>query len=159
MSQLLEFVPFILCQSDIQSGGNKLLKWCCRFLQHCIQHGVMFVVENPRRSKLWLMPPIIKIMRKCSVCDVDYCQYGEAWQKRTRLLCFNVDLSVLMICKPKKGVCSATRRPHTRLSGGAPKGLWKTQLAEAYPLPLCVHIASVLGPKIHGLHTGPPGPP
>ena len=49
--------------------------------------GAFGVLENPWRSFLWGQPCVARALTRLGFDDVilDFCQYGTAWQKRTRL--------------------------------------------------------------------------
>ena len=49
--------------------------------------GSYGIAENPWRSFLWSQPPIIVATKRLALEDyiLDFCQFGEPWQKRTRL--------------------------------------------------------------------------
>ena len=49
--------------------------------------GAFGVLENPWRSFLWRQPRVERTLENLRFKDVilDFCQYGTAWQKRTRL--------------------------------------------------------------------------
>ena len=72
--------------------ANKLLcvcLWLCRYL---CRANVGWVLENPGYSYLWDVPEIRRLSRRDNIAFdfLDFCQFGERWRKRTRLLYFNV---------------------------------------------------------------------
>eukprot|EP00972_Heterocapsa_arctica_P077371 11411369-Heterocapsa_arctica.AAC.1 len=56
-------------------------------------------------------------MRNVHDFDFDYCAYGAAWRKRTKLMYVHVDMSPCALRCTGKGKCSFTHRPHVRLEG------------------------------------------
>jgi len=81
---------------------------------------------------------------------VDYCQFGRAFRKRTKVLFWNLrdshDRAIL--CKPQKvdgvSLCSSTDRPHEELSGAAQRGGFKTRQGEEYPEQFAELLAKLL---------------
>lgn len=113
----------------------------CHVLQLALQLHVPFTMENPSRSRLWLCPAVLRIMRRRFVqtVDVTYCVFGTAWKKPTKILGVHLDLSILEMhyCRgSKRGLCLFTGRPHLALMGQT-NGVWRTKLAEPYPKALC----------------------
>eukprot|EP00974_Lingulodinium_polyedra_P026534 2559866-Lingulodinium_polyedra.AAC.1 len=70
------------------------------------------------------MPGILHVTAyaACSVIRTDYCQFGTAWQKPTRLLGIHIGLSALArTCQWGKGnCCSRTGKRHVQLCGKCP---------------------------------------
>ena len=54
----------------------------------CFDHNVPWSVENPAGSFLWLMPPMINLVRKCraSRIELDMCRFGSPRMKPTALV-------------------------------------------------------------------------
>ena len=120
---------------------NVLMYFSCHVLQLALQLHVPFTMENPSRSRLWLCPAVLRIMRRRFVqtVDVTYCVFGTAWKKPTKILGVHLDLSILEMhyCRgSKRGLCLFTGRPHLALMGQT-NGVWRTKLAEPYPKALC----------------------
>ena len=102
-------------------------------------------LENPTTSLLFQAPPIAAIRRlnKCQDINLDFCQYGARWRKRTKIIALNVgDLQQLRrLCSDKHGACSAAQQVHIQLQGAAPGGQPWTKVAEPYPPRLAREIA------------------
>ena len=119
--------------------GNVLLRFSCRVLLLAVQYRMPFTLENPKTSRIWLTPPLLRILRNrcCVVCDVDFCMFGTRWRKPTRVLSVHLALDGLQqyrCCGTKRGPCSRTGKPHVPLIGQDATGRWLTQLAQSYPL-------------------------
>ena len=46
--------------------GNRMVRWLVRIIKSCIKHRVPITVENPLTSRIWLAPPLQKLLGKCS---------------------------------------------------------------------------------------------
>ena len=113
--------------------GNQLFSFTLRLLRLCNQFRVPFVLENPKSSLAWSMPPMNKFRYKCSpqTIDLDYCQFGEPWRKPTKFLYNFIDLSSLALqCQPHNDRCSRSKRPHIRLTGLDERGIFWTLRAQ-----------------------------
>ena len=97
----------------------------------CLDHDVVFWVENPSLSWLWRQAGTLSwddILADRRVGDwvLDYCRFGTPWRKRTR---FRTSGQL----KGQKCVC-VCQRPHVQLRGHCKsKGVLYTKLAEPYP--------------------------
>ena len=127
------------------ASGIQQAKWTIALVQHCLTHDVAVTIENPRDSRLRLLPPMQRLAKLGQCSEVHYCQCGTPWRKATKLLSFNCDLSaVSKLCRPVKGLCSCSGKPHVTLSGRDPQGVLYTARASPYPKPLCKAIARQL---------------
>ena len=56
-------------------------------VETCCKMGMAVSVENPAASVMWHHPKWLRLARKFDVqfTDLDYCQYGMGYRKRTRL--------------------------------------------------------------------------
>ena len=101
-------------------------------------------------SRLWVLPPMMKLLKKpqVHVVDVDFCQFGTRWRKSTKLVFGNVQAEALEgLAKRRchgRGCCSRTGKPHIVLSGTAPNGKFWTLIAQPYPKQLCDMIVQAL---------------
>ena len=62
-----------------------------------------FAMENPARSRIWLLCPSVKWLlkrRNVSFETVHYCAFGTRWKKPTSFLGTHLDLSVLSRMTP-----------------------------------------------------------
>ena len=75
--------------------GNRLAKLTLKLIGLCLQHHVLWVVENPRSSRLFILPQFEKLMMRTDVevVDLDMCQFGLCdpvsmlkFRKATRLV-------------------------------------------------------------------------
>ncbi len=124
--------------------GNELLRFSIRIMSLCERFHIPYAVENPFSSYAWSMPPMLKFIRRFRPFQIrlDFCQFGEAWQKPTQLLGNFWDPSDLqLVCQPEGGVCSASSRPHVRLTGTDTSGTFMTLKAQPYPLKMAEMVA------------------
>ena len=116
--------------------GNLLLLWSVRLFRLCADRGIAVILENPKSSLAWQMPPIVRILQRhdVSLVHLDHCQFGELWKKPTFLMACNIDISCLHIqCHTMQGRCSRTKRPHIPLLGVDYDGTFMTLKAQPYP--------------------------
>lgn len=127
--------------------GNNLLRFTLRIIACCEHLHIPYALENPLSSYAWSMPPMQKFVRKFSPLEavLDFCQYGEAWQKPTRILGNFWPVSELhRRCNSQGGVCSRTLLPHVRLTGTDAHGMFLTLKAQPYP----EQLASLVAQKV-----------
>ena len=120
--------------------GNNLFFFTMRILQLCQSRRIPYILENPLTSMAWEMPPLVDFCQEFlpSVCDLDFCCYGEIWKKPTRLLFNFIDISSLAKrCQGTHLRCSNTKRPHRALVGTDSAGVFWTLRAQPYPWALC----------------------
>ena len=104
-------------------------------------HGVPGSLENPAASRIYRLKSYEFFCQRAHVKNhtLDFCCFGTAWRKRTRLFSWHCDLSsISRRCLSKKGICDRTGLPHVILKGCEPdsKRFW-TAIAEPYPRNLC----------------------
>ena len=139
--------PLGLAQLDTEKDrlqvamGNTLLKVSCCIFHTCVRLELPVTLENPSTSILWLTPQItfLQSRRVVHLCVTDFCMWGKPWRKRTAFLYAHINLDVLAArrCTGTPGICARTKRPHVRLQGRSPNGIFWTKIAEPYPRPLC----------------------
>ena len=118
--------------------------------KHFHRLGLPWIIENPKASKMWWVPPMRRLAASKGVCEItcDFCQYGKPWRKRTTFLCGNVPADTLhrinRTCQGKHGICSATHNRHFQLTGSSPEGISWTRIAQPYPTKLCYGLAHAL---------------
>ena len=120
-----------------------------------------YVLENGVRSKLWEVQSIQEALLATKAISVttEYCCFrleadSEAvapWRKSTRFEGTLPGLETLGYrrCRSVR-LCDITGRPHIRLSGQNEAGVWRTKLAEPYPVGLCdavAHLACAHGAR------------
>ena len=131
--------------------GNKIMRALVKMMNAFVESRTPFVLENPRSSRMWHLPPVRRIAA-CSLSRFvwsDFCQFGTAWRKRTGFLCFNCSEALLdklesYQCSGSCGKCSRTGERHTLLTGSAPGGIPMTLLAQPYPPRLAKLLANIL---------------
>ena len=136
---------------DRVSLGNKLVLHSLRYIKLCVKHGVPCFLENPLTSRLWLVPPLQCLIRRCStVLTFDHCQYGSPYRKPTKVLCWNIDASGLDCrCSPCEGLCSYSKQKHVQLSGSS-KGEFRTAWGSPYPLAFAEAVVRRIKSQISG---------
>ena len=125
--------------------GNDSLAFVASLIRLCLRCRVQVILENPGTSRLWITREMQELLPKASSNDlVDYCSFGTAWRKRTRLVSWSRGLSGLpALCCGKKGICSYSGKTHELLEGTS-KGVFKTAIASAYPRRMCKLVAKQL---------------
>ena len=131
--------------------GNRITRSLLKIMNALVQSGTAFVLENPRSSRIWHLPELVRIAncKRSRFVYSDYCQFGTAWRKRTGFLCFNCDEKLLdqlasHKCTGSCGRCSRTGTRHTLLTGSAPGGIPMTLLAQPYPPKLANLLGKIL---------------
>lgn len=126
--------------------GNQLFNFTMKILHLCEQYKIPYVLENPLTSMAWEMPPMMHFMEtfRPALCDLDFCMYGEAWQKPTRLLSNYIDIADLSFrCMGSHLRCSRSKRPHRALKGTDSNGVFWTLRAQPYPWQLAQKFAAL----------------
>ena len=117
--------------------GNLFMRFSAAVLTLCLKMMVPASMENPQRSRVWLCPPICKILRNklCFWQVTHYCAWGRVFKKATGFLSVHVQLQRLSlgVChSSKRGICQHTGNYHQHLCGRSATGQWLTKLAEPY---------------------------
>ena len=118
--------------------GNVLMRFSCWVLRLAISLHIPFTLENPHRSRLWICPPVLQILRRKVVVwkEIHFCAFGTPWKKPTRILRVHISLDILDWCRclsSKRGICNFSGKPHVPLAGQDSNGRWMTKIAEPYP--------------------------
>ena len=124
--------------------GNQLARFSASLLEHARFYRVPCTVENPAGSRLWILPPFLKLARtpEWRQIQTHFCMFGKPWKKATTFGGFFVDLTpAARLCKGR-AVCDRSKRPHQSCSGKAPDGRMWTKVAEPYPATLCNKLAA-----------------
>ena len=118
-------------------------------IETCLEHGIVFALENPATSRLWCFPPMTRALSDSRVKQVTFhaCRFGAASKKPT------------MIAGTLPGLCelgklchgTSTKHMHVKLSGtvtatfrGKTASVPKTVLAGAYTPELCAEISRLV---------------
>lgn len=136
------------CDQFKLDEGNQLFRFTMKLLQLCEDFHVPYILENPLTSMAWEMPPLVEFcnLHSPGFCDLDFCCYGEAWLKPTRLLYKYIDISPLGVrCLGSHLRCSRSKRPHRPLKGVDGNGVFWTLRAQPYPWELVLKFASFGG--------------
>lgn len=124
--------------------GNSHGDFCKEVIKACEKASVIFWLENPDTSFLWLQRGYRRFAAPDSnwVFRTDFCRYGTAWRKRTRVATNCTSLRGLrMLCTCKKG--------HLVLRGTHPtlRKPW-TAVAEPYPRGFCAVVGGALASEV-----------
>lgn len=120
--------------------GIELALFSSEVIRRCIAHGVPYVLENPRSSKLFMFEPLVT-----SICqgpnravDFEMCQFGEPYQKRTRVVT-SVDWldALARRCNHKTHDTWLKGQVKVLSKAGKPIYVNRTALAGAYPHEFC----------------------
>jgi hypothetical protein len=126
--------------------GNALMVFSASVLRTCARFLIPATMENPGRSRIWLCPPIARLLGRpgFSFNLTEFCMWGMRWRKSTAFLATNVDLGCFAAHRclgAKRGLCKRSGKPHLPLSGQRADGVWWTKVAEPYPPRLCRNVA------------------
>ena len=117
--------------------GNRLGVRVGWVIRTCRRYDIPVFLENPARSRLWMFPPIARLLSHCTQNDYfDHCQYGSSHKKSTRVAVWNFESQMpFEKCCGKRGLCSKTGAKHEPLSGIDPESHeFRTARASAYPV-------------------------
>jgi hypothetical protein len=126
--------------------GNKMLEVSLSLVRICQRSHIGVSLENPRRSRIWWTPPMLRALHRGSKVVVDFCTYGTPWQKATVFAVWNGHFleSLGQTCHRVGNMCSTSGLPHVRLQGTLPGGKNMTLVAEPYPIQLCADFAKLV---------------
>ena len=129
--------------------GNCTMRNAYRIATTGVKQGLPVILEQPCGSLMLHTPEHLKLAKHSSFkgFNLDQCQYGTRWRKRTTLCFWNTtDPSHLeQRCDSRTSVCSKTGKYHLQLMGKDPvSGRNWTSIAQHYPRPLCRGIAKLL---------------
>jgi len=129
--------------------ANLLTRSTFKIITSCCRAGIRVSIENPHNSLLWRCTAYQQWIQKFNVNSVvvDYCQFGEPYRKRTRLVTYDpeflLDDSFLEPLRRSCPGCSASHS-HVNLSGWRPRvegelspDMRPTKGTAAYPIALC----------------------
>ena len=128
--------------NDLSSleNGNRIMKAVINILNALTQACVPWILENPRSSRMWHLPEVVRLMRSkhAAFAVGDFCQYGTRWRKRTGYLCMHcsearVQKLLGKRCSGNNGSCSRTGCKHMLLQGSGVGGKPLTLIAQPYP--------------------------
>ena len=107
-----------------------------RLIKLCLQLGIPGYLENPRSSRLFRTPGVLKLVHegKAIYRDADLCQFGVPYKKPTRVLFWGIKVpeNVFARCTGSGGRCSKTGHKHINLRGKVGKRFLTTEAA-MYP--------------------------
>lgn len=123
-----------------EETGIELALFTCEVIRRCNSHGIPYALENPRSSKLFMFEPLVM-----SICqgpnqavDFEMCQFGEPYQKRTRIITSVGWLNHLARrCNHKTHSTWLKGQVQTLSKVGKPVYVNRTALAGAFPYDFC----------------------
>jgi len=124
--------------------GNSLARFSFGLLALARRLQLPATMENPKGSRLWILPPARQASLWSEYCciDTDFCQWGKPWKKGTRFIGVNIDLLPLARVCTGRSTCCRTGKPHQSLTGIDPAtGRFWTAVAEPYPKALALSLA------------------
>ena len=131
--------------------ANRCVRWMIKLIRFALAHNCRVAIENPEQSLIWNVPSLQKLMLDAQVVVTSHCSHQGCFQKRTKLVSWNVDLSSLSTkCKRGARECFYSGQPHIPLGSSsevlqAPdKKSFITSAASQYPWPLCRKVARVI---------------
>ncbi|CAL1164508.1 unnamed protein product [Cladocopium goreaui] len=120
--------------------GNGHAAFVLKVILFCLKHQLVYWVENPDGSWLWLLPPWVEsgIARAERAYRFDMCRYQTPWRKRTRILTNTRFAGVREICQGGHS--------HQFLRGRSSlhRCCW-TKVAQTYPMSLSRRLAFEMG--------------
>ena len=124
--------------------GTEFMFFTQRMATLCHKLGVLWSVENPASSFIWVMPPILDLAQLPTVQKItlDMCRFGSVHKKPTSIMAA-MDLHELARS------CDMVARPHEHeplvgmvtING---QKVFRTKLAQVYPAELCDAWAAVV---------------
>ena len=126
--------------------GNLFMRFSIYLLSLAHRLHLPASMENPQRSRIWLCPPVLALMRRRHVAMflTHFCGWGKPFRKATSFMGVWVDFSRIEArqCRGgRRGLCLFTGQRHQQLVGQNSSGQWLTKLAQPYPLGLCDSLA------------------
>eukprot|EP00438_Fugacium_kawagutii_P019762 Skav203652 [mRNA] locus=scaffold2755:23567:26983:+ [translate_table: standard] len=119
--------------------GNSHSEWLAFLISLCISMSILFWVENPDSSFLWLQRCWVRLGSQDSryFFKTDFCRYGTPWRKRARFLTSCRLRGIKELCKG--GHSHIVLRGRSKFH----KMAW-TKVAEPYPNRLCRTLAHAM---------------
>ena len=132
---------------ELVTVGNQLMVITAELATLCSSVGTLWSIENPASSMLWLMPEMLKLRSLAGFIEVpfDMCVYGGSAKKPT--LIWTTCSLLRKLARSCPGQSSSHK--HVELSGKVwcnvkQKKVWRTKLAQVYPVELCAQMAALL---------------
>ena len=133
------------------TAANLLYRRTQELCRCCVQHGVLFSIENPARSFMWNTVHMAHFLKEVPHFDTyfHHCMYGSARRKHTRLT-HNIPAVCQLECR-----CDDT---HAHEPWGQTDTGWATAEETAYPWPLCRRLSALVALQLqeHGLQCPTP---
>ena len=128
--------------------ANKIMYRVAELIRLCNDCGVDWALENPSSSFVWDAKAVRSLLPTAFYFELDFCQYGERWRKRTGIATSVQDLAALATrcdSSSHQPLCSKTQKRHVVLSGVDPTTkTWRTSMACPYPKLMVRRAAALL---------------
>ena len=124
------------------ANGNATAIFAARVYLLCHRLLIPCAIENPQRSRMWLLPEFVRIaqLRGSKEFTSDCCAFGRPWRKRAKWLACWLDLSAAAITCSGRRICQFRGVPHQTLEGRDSNNILWTQVAQPYPPRMCTAI-------------------
>lgn len=130
--------------------GLELALFTTEAIEICNRFGVRWSLENPRKSRLFDLPFLAPMLHRQNVLcvDIDFCEYGEPYQKATRIYtnCWSLT-DLRRRCSHKKHNI-VLRGSEVVLQDGKRIIQPRTKAAGAYPLQLVQRWSQLLAREV-----------
>ena len=130
-----------------EETGVELALFSAELIRVCNRYKVPYAIENPRTSRLFSFEPLVVAIASGPnyIVDFDMCQYGEPYQKGTRIITSVPWLTGLSRrCNHKGHEVWLKGRVLAPNPAGTPVYVNRTALAGAYPFELVKKYASLI---------------
>lgn len=134
----------------VQSANN--LYWLCRDIALCCFHrSVLFSIENPGRSFMWMCDSMVDLFKQMNLIRTffHHCEFGSKRRKLTQLVHTIPDFQQLQV------FCTNTHT-HEKWGQNQTTKQWATAEEVHYPWPLCRRMAQLLMQTLVHLGAIPP---
>ena len=128
--------------------GNVTMRSAYKIARRAVAGNIPVVLEQPCASLMLVTPEHKRLAEDQTYrfMNIDQCQYGARWRKRTSLCFWNtISPDALDVrCGGHNGICDPTNKYHIQLQGKAPGGRNWTSITQHYPKRLCNAISRIL---------------
>ena len=123
------------------SAANHLYDVTQALCRHCVTNGVLFSIENPAQSFMWLTTAMKSFLEEFQLHHtfLHHCMYGSSRRKHTKLV-HNIDAL--------SGIGVLCDDSHDHEPWGVTSQGWATAEETAYPWPLCRRMATLVALQI-----------
>ena len=145
---------------DKRKKQMPMVKFCADVASYQVAQGRYFIMENPSTSRLWNVPCIQGVSRKCGVSwgDLDMCRYSM--RDPVSGLLFKKSLSLMHnlpedLMQPIFKECTnhqhKQHHQHQMVEGGCKGHGSRTKLSQVYTTVFCTALIQVFFDLFHGV--------